>query len=160
MKQGQRVMVRYIPALSFDPRDHQSVGPGRLVAHPGDHGGFGSLLDRDTHCPRHGTTADWRGMVGHGSCQAVGKLIVVRVKGQERHDRPEEVFDVLGLSLLTTASVGFPLLGVALRGTLGFEFGTDAVEGRRRCPTRPVRRSFDPSSRPRCNARRQPLPGG
>jgi hypothetical protein len=56
------------------------------------------------------------------------------VEGQERHDRPVEVLDVLGLGLVTAAGVGLLAPGVALRGPLCFEFGTDALDGRRRCP--------------------------
>ena len=73
-------------------------------------------------------------MVGDGTCQAVGKIGVVRMKGQERHHRPEEVLDVLGLGFVTASGVGFLLLGETLGGPLGFEFGTNAFDGRRRCP--------------------------
>ena len=56
------------------------------------------------------------------------------MKGQERHDRPKEILDVLGLGLVTASGVGFLLLGEALGGSLGFEVGTNALDGRCRCP--------------------------
>ena len=71
-------------------------------------------------------------MVGHGPCQPVGKIGVVRMKSQERNHRPEEVLDVLGLGLVTAAGVGLLAPGVAVRGPLGFEFRTNAADGRRR----------------------------
>ena len=67
----------------------------------------------------------------------VGEMGVRRMEGQERQHRPVEVLDVLGLGLVTAAGVGLPAPGVALRGPLDFEFGADAVDGRRRCPHAP-----------------------
>ena len=68
-------------------------------------------------------------MIGDGPGHPLGEIGVVRMEGQERHDRPEEVLDVLGLGFFTAAGVGLFLLGEALGGSLGFEFGTNAVDG-------------------------------
>ena len=53
---------------------------------------------------------------------------------QERHDRPQEVFDVFGLGLVTASGIGFLLLGEALGESLGFEFDTNPLDGGCRCP--------------------------
>jgi hypothetical protein len=91
------------------------------VTHPGDHGSFGSLLDRDALRSSHGAAADWRGMIGDGTGQLLRKIGVYRIECQELDHRPEEVFDVLSLGLLTTAGVGFFPLGVGVGGSLLFD---------------------------------------
>ncbi len=55
------------------------------------------------------------------------------MKAQERHYRPEEVLDIVGLGLVTAAVVGFLPLGVALGTALDFEFGTNAFDGGSLC---------------------------
>ena len=95
------------------------------------------LLDRDALGPGDRAAPDRRGMIGDGTGQPVGEVGVSGMEGQERHDRPVEVLDVLGLGLLTASGVGLLLLGEALGGSLGFEFGTNPVDGRRRCPNAP-----------------------
>jgi hypothetical protein len=85
------------------------------VAHPGDHGGLGPLLDRDTLRAGDDTAPDQRGVGGHGPCQAVGEGSVAGMEGQERQHRPEEVFNVPGLSLVPAAGVGLLALGVATK---------------------------------------------
>ena len=72
------------------------------MTHPGDHGGLGPLLDRDSFRPGDRPAADRRGVLGDGTGQPVGEVGVAGVEGEERHDRPVEVLDVLGLGLLTT----------------------------------------------------------
>jgi hypothetical protein len=91
------------------------------MAHPGDHGSFGPFVDGDSLRPGHGAAADRRGVVGHGPCQAVGKLGVVRMKGKEGYHRPEEILDVLGPGLLTAAGIGLFLLCETFGGPFGFE---------------------------------------
>ena len=66
------------------------------------------------------------------------------MEGQERHDRPVEVLDVLGLGLLPASGVGFLLLGEALGGSLGFEFGTNTLDRSPPLPRRPVEKTFRP----------------
>lgn len=53
-------------------------------------------------------------MCCYGTGEAVGEIGVNIMKSQELQDRTVEVLDVLGLGLLSTAGVGFLLLGVAL----------------------------------------------
>ena len=81
------------------------------MAHPGNHRSLGSLFDRDALGPGHGAAPDWRGMIGDGPCHLFGEIGVISVKGQKRPHRPEEVFNVFGLGLLTASGVGFFLLG-------------------------------------------------
>ena len=83
------------------------------MAHPGDDGSLGPLLDRDAFRPGDGAAANRRGVIGHGLGQPVGEIGVIGMKGQERHDRPQEILDVLGLGLITASGVGFLLLGEA-----------------------------------------------
>jgi hypothetical protein len=107
------------------------------VPHLGDHGSLGSLLDRNTLGAHHGAASDRRGTICHGPCHPLGEISVIRMKAQERHDRPVEVFNVLGLSLVTASGVGLLLLGEALGGSLGIKVGTNAVDGRCWCPNAP-----------------------
>ena len=93
-----------LPPFSLDPGNRHAVVAGGLVAQPGDHGGFGTLLDGDAPRPGDGPAADRRGMIGDGTGQAVG---VAGVEGQELQHRPVEVLDVLGLRLLTAAASFF-----------------------------------------------------
>jgi hypothetical protein len=102
------------------------------VAHPGDHGGFGPLLDRDALCPGYRAAADRRGVVGDGPCQPLGEAGVVWMESQERQDRTVEVLDVLGLGLVTAASLGCFALHMSRSRSLGVEFSTDAVSDTRR----------------------------
>ena len=73
-------------------------------------------------------------MGGDGLGQPVGEIGVCGVECQERHDRPVEVLDVLGLDLLPASGVGFLLLGEPFGGTLGFEVGTNPLDSRLRYP--------------------------
>src|SRR5208283_4055418 len=56
------------------------------------------------------------------------------MEGQERDDGTVEIFDVLGLDLITASGVGIFAFRVALGGSLGFEFGPNLVDGACRCP--------------------------
>ena len=76
-------------------------------------------------------------MIGDGPCHLFGEIGVISVKGQKRPHRPEEVFNVFGLGLLTASGVGFLFLGESLGGALGFEIGTNALNGRRCCSNAP-----------------------
>ena len=60
-------------------------------------------------------------MICDSTGQAVGEISVISMKGQERHDRSVEIFNILGLGLLSTANVGFLLLGETFGGSLGGE---------------------------------------
>jgi hypothetical protein len=97
---------------------HVIVG-SRLVPHPGDHGGFGPMFDRDSLRPGHGPTSDRGCVIGDSTGQAVGKIGVIRMKGQELDHRPQEVFDVIGLGVFTAFGIGIFPLCVALGGSLG-----------------------------------------
>jgi predicted DsbA family dithiol-disulfide isomerase len=55
--------------LPPDPRNHHAVVAGGPVAHPGDHGSLGPPLDGDALRPGDCSTADRRGVVGHGPCR-------------------------------------------------------------------------------------------
>jgi hypothetical protein len=97
---------------------HVGMGPDEFIA---------AYLERDEEedhyrvrktdalRPGHSAAPYRRGVVGHGPCQAVGKLGVARVKRQERHHRREEVLDVLGLGLVAAAGVGLLAPRVAFR---------------------------------------------
>src|SRR5437762_1571912 len=113
-----------LPPLALHPWYHHAFVPGRLVAHPRNDGSLGPLLDRDALGPGDGSAPNWRGMVGDGTGNPLGEISVISVKAQEPHDRPEEVFDVLGLGLFTASGIGFFLLRKALGGSFGFEFST------------------------------------
>src|SRR5262249_51198453 len=99
------------PTLPLHPWNHHAVVPGGLVAHPGNDGSFGPLLDGDSLGPGHCPRANRRGMIGDSTGQSVSEIGVILMKAQERHDRPVKVFDVLGVGLLTAAGIGFLLLG-------------------------------------------------
>jgi hypothetical protein len=93
--------------LSLYPGNHHTLVPGLLVAHPGDHGSFGSLLDRDGFGSGNRTTPDQGGTIGDGPCKLVGEFGVVGMKSQERQHRTEKVLDVLGLGLVKAVGVGY-----------------------------------------------------
>jgi hypothetical protein len=95
-----------LSALALHPWDRHAVVAGRLVAHPGDDGGFGPPPDRDALRPGHGAAADRRGVVVTARASLSARPAWVGVEGQERHDRPEEVPDVLGLRPVSAAGVG------------------------------------------------------
>src|SRR5438094_415031 len=59
------------------------------------------------------------------------------MESQERDHRPEEVLDVFRLGLFTAASVSRFPFGVPIGGSFYFEFSTNAIDGRRRCPNAP-----------------------
>jgi hypothetical protein len=99
------------------------------VAHPGDHGSLSPPLHRDALGPGDRAAADGGGMVGHRTGQTSGEGGMTGVESQERHHRPEEVLDILGLDLLSAACVGRLPPNEALGGPLCFEFGTDAADG-------------------------------
>ena len=66
-----------LPPFALDPWNHHAIVAGRLVPHPGDHGSFGPLLDRNALRPGDGAAPDRRGMIGHGPCHPVGKIGVI-----------------------------------------------------------------------------------
>ena len=49
---------------------------------------------------------------------------------EAQDDSPKEIFDVLGLGLHTSASIGVLAFGETLSGSLDFEFSKDAFDGR------------------------------
>ncbi len=126
-----------LPPLALDPRDRHVVVARGPVPHPGDHGGFSPLLDRDASCPGDRAAADRRGVLGDGPCQPVGESDVTGVERQECRDGPVEVLDVLGLGLPTPPGCGLLTPGVDLGGALGLQFGPDALDGRPRSPDAP-----------------------
>ena len=126
-----------LPPFSFDPGDrHRFVSRG-LVSHPRNDGGFGTLFDRDSFCPGDGAASDRGGMIGDRTGQLVGKIGMCRMKGEELHHRPVEVFDVFGLGFVPASGIGLFPFGVALGGSFGFEFGTNLVDGGCRRPNAP-----------------------
>jgi hypothetical protein len=95
---------------------------------------LGPLLDGDALRAGDGAAPNGCRVLCHGTGQALAEIGVTLMECQERQDRSVEIIDVLGLGLLTAAGGGFLLLGVAIGGPLGFEVGSDAVDGRCRCP--------------------------
>src|ERR1019366_9117744 len=95
------------------------------------------LLDGDALRSGDGPGANWRCKVCDGTGQPVDEIGVISVKGQKRQHRSQKIFDVLGLGMFTAASGGFLLLCEPFRGALGSEVGTNAFNGRRRCPNAP-----------------------
>ena len=73
-------------------------------------------------------------MIGDGSCNSVGEISVFLMKAQERDHGTQEILDVLGLGLHTSASIGFLAFGETLGSSLDFEFSTDAFNGCCWCP--------------------------
>lgn len=137
LKQFMGSPGQHTPDLSTfapDPWDHHAIVGSRLVTHPGDDGSLGPLLNGDAFRSSNASTSDRRGMVGDSLGNSVGEINVISVKAQERHDRSEELLDIFGLCFFSSPGVGFLLLGEALGGSLGFEIGTNALDGRRRCP--------------------------
>ncbi len=100
------------------------------MPHPGKHGSFCPLLDRNALGSRDRAAANRRGMIGDGSCDSVAKIGIIFMKRQEAGHGPKEIFDVLGLGLHTSASIGFLTFGETISGSLDFKFNTDAVDGR------------------------------
>ncbi len=70
------------------------------MPHPGDHGGFRPLLDRDSLRSGDRPAADRRGMLGDRSCEALRQIGVALMEGEERQHRPLEALDVPGLGRL------------------------------------------------------------
>ena len=66
--------------------------------------------------------------------QLLGEIGVVPMKAQERDNRSMEVFDVLGLHFLPASSVTDSALREALRGSLGLQFGANALHRFSRSP--------------------------
>lgn len=55
------------------------------MPHPSDYGSFGTLLDRDSFCPSDRAAANRRGMIGHGTGEALGEIGVLTMEGKESH---------------------------------------------------------------------------
>ncbi len=73
-------------------------------------------------------------MIGNRTGQPTGEIIVCRMEGQKRHDRPVEIFDVFGLGFIPASGIGIFAFRVSLGGSLGFEIDTNLVDGGSRCP--------------------------
>jgi hypothetical protein len=116
-------------AFSSDSWNNQPVVAGRLVPHPSNHRSLGTLLDRDALRPGDRPASYRSGMIGDSTGQAGGNIGVVCMKGQERDHNSQEVLDVFGLGLVTAFGSGFLALGVGLGGTLGFQFGSNPLNG-------------------------------
>jgi len=104
------------------------------VAHPGDHGSLGPLLNRDAFGSGDCPASNGRGVIGHGTGKQAGEGGVVGVEGQECHHRAEEILDILSLGLVPAAGVSFFALNVPRGGPFAFQFGSNAVDCRCRCP--------------------------
>jgi hypothetical protein len=127
----------HLSPLPFDPGDLHRVVVSGLVPHPGDDGRCGTVLDRDSLRPGDGAASNWGRMIGHGPGKPMGKVGVSGVNGQELQDRTVEIFDVFGLGFITASGVGIFAFCVSLGGSLGFEIGTDFLDGGCRCPDAP-----------------------
>jgi hypothetical protein len=104
------------------------------MTHPSNHGGLGSLLNRDSLRSSYRAATYRRGMVRYCMGHAIGKLRVGRMKFQERQDCGEKVVHILRLNLLAPPSIGLPFLGVTRRGPLGLQFTANSIDGCCRCP--------------------------
>ena len=107
------------------------------MPHPRNDGGLGTLFDGDSLRPGDGAAADRSSMIGNRTGQPTGEISVCRMEGQERHHRSVEIFDVFGLGFVPASGIGIFAFGVSLGGSLGFEFGTNLVDGGCRCPNAP-----------------------
>jgi hypothetical protein len=105
-------------AFAFLAWDLHGVVGGRLVAHPGDDGGFGALLDGDPLRSRDGAAADGGGVGGDRGGELLGERRVGRIEPEEADDGGVEVFDVGGLDSLAALGVG----GLSFRETFGGAF--------------------------------------
>lgn len=105
------------------------------MPHPGDDGGFGTLPHRDSLRPGDRATSDRCGMIGDGTGKPDGEFGVRRMERQESQHGLVEVPDVFGLGLVSASGIGFLAFGVPLGGPFGFEFSTDLIDGRCRCPS-------------------------
>lgn len=82
-------------------------------------------------------------MIRDSTAQPLSKIGVIFMKRQERYHRSVEIFNVLGLGLVSAASIRRLALGVALGRSLGFQFATDPLDGLRRAHT-PREKIFRP----------------
>lgn len=127
----------YLPPLALVPLDlHQLVGRG-LVPHPGDDGRFGPLINGNSLRPGHRAAADRVGMIGYGTDESVGEIGVDGVECQELDYSCVKVLDVFGLSPVPASGIGLLPLCLALGGSLGLRFNSNALDGRCRCPNAP-----------------------
>ena len=120
--------------LAFDPCDLHRIVGRCLVPHPGNDSGLGSLLNGNAFGSRHRPTTDRRGVIGHRSCQTVGKLGVVWMEGQKSDHCPQEVLDVFGLDLFTSLSSRLFPFGKLFCRSLCVEFSPNSINGDSRCP--------------------------
>jgi len=104
------------------------------VTHPRNDGGFGPLLDRDSFCSGDGAATNRGGMIGHNTSKPLSKIGMVGMKGEKRHDRPCEVFDLNLSGLFPSLGIGDFAFCKALGGSLGFEFGLNPLNRCCRCP--------------------------
>lgn len=95
------------------------------MTQPGNDSGFGPLFDRDALGPGDGPGANGSGMIGNGTGQSLCKIGVTFMKIEKCYNGPKEIFDVLGLGLLSDASADHRAPGVALCCSFGFQFGTN-----------------------------------
>src|SRR4051794_36630090 len=93
-----------------------------FVPHPSDDSSLGPLLNGNAFGRGHGPAADRRGMIGDGLCNSVAKIGVALLKSQETDDGPQEILDVFGLDLHTSASIGLLAFGETLGRSLSVEF--------------------------------------
>src|SRR5579862_7227695 len=101
------------------------------MSHPCNYSSFRPLLDRDAFRPGDRAASDRRRMLCDGFGEPVSEIGVSLVKGQERYDRSQEIFNVFSLRLLSSSGIGFLLLGETLGGSLDFEVGTNTFNRRR-----------------------------
>ncbi len=76
-------------------------------------------------------------MIGNRTGQLSGEISVCRMEGQKCQNRSVEIFDVFGLGCIPATDISNFAFGVALGGSLRFEFSTNLVNGGRRCPNAP-----------------------
>lgn len=118
----------HFPTPALGSGDFHIVIAGGLVSHPGDHGGFGAISDRNPAGTGNGAAADRRGVSGDGVGQPPGEFRVFGVKVEELQYGGLKILDVFGLCLVSPFGVGGPASGVAFGGAFGQQLGPDPLD--------------------------------
>ena len=105
-----------------------------MVPHPSDHGGFCTLLDRDSFGSRYGAAAHRRGVLGDGTGKSAGEFGVGRMKVEKRQNRCMKILDVLLLDNLPTFGGGLFSFGEFFGGSFGFELCPNPIDVPGRSP--------------------------
>ena len=87
-----------LPPLSFDPRNGHRVVGGRLVPHPGDHGGFGPSFDRESVSSERLSRSRPESHDRPRLVPSARPGLVAGMERQKRHHGSEKIFDVFRLA--------------------------------------------------------------